>query len=121
MTVIERINIEPVNLEDQKITEVTELYLEIRDNSLFYSCRFYADEPVNEDDKELGWVNVFNRVKNVAFKERIAGLELQYIAKSKKWGVYILVVGFANDMRVFFKKESEANELFDKLHKWLYE
>lgn len=121
MTVIERINIDPVNLEDQKITECEELFLEIRDNSLYYSCRFYADEPKNPDDKELGWNNIFNRFRTIASKDKIAGMELCYLSKAKKWGVYIMVSGFASDMKVFFKKESDANSLHDKLHAWLYE
>jgi hypothetical protein len=116
MTLIEKIHIEPVNLEDQKITESSELYIEIRDNSLFYSCRFYADEPNNPDDKELGWSNIFNRFKTTASKEKIAGVELSYLPKAKKWGVYIMVVGFASEIKLFFKKEAEANSVYDKLH-----
>lgn len=121
MTFIEKINIAPVNLEDQKITEFTDLFIEIRDNSLFYSCRFYADEPINPDDKSLGWKNVFNAVQVVAAKERISGLEKSFIPNTNHWGVYILVLGFAQDMKVFFKKESEAAIIFNKLHAWLYE
>lgn len=121
MIIYERINIEPVSLEDQKITESAELFIEIRENSLFYSCRFYADEPNNPDDKELGWSNVFNRFKTTASKNKISGIELSYLSKAKKWGVYIVVNGFANDMKLFFKKEADANDVYDKLHTWLYE
>lgn len=121
MTLIEKINIEPVNLEDQKISDFTELYIEIRDNSLLYCCRFYADEPNNIEDKSLGWSNVFNRFRTAATKSNIAGIELQYLPKAKKWGVYIMVNGFASDMKLFFKKEAEANTVYDKLHAWLYE
>lgn len=121
MTVIERINIAPVSLEDQKITDSSELFIEIRDNSLYYSCRFYADEPKNPEDKAIGWDNVFNRFRTIAQREKIAGIELQYLPNAKKWGVYIMVNGFASDMKLFFKKEADANDMFDKLHAWLYE
>lgn len=121
MTVIEKINIKPVSLEDQKLTDVTELFIEIRDNSLYYSCRFYADEPKNPDDKELGWNNVFNRFRTIASKDKIAGIELNYLPNARKWGVYIMVTGFTSDIKVFFKKESEANAVLEKLHAWLYE
>jgi hypothetical protein len=121
MTVIDKINIAPVNLEDQKITEFSEIFLEIRDNSLYYSCKFYADEPKDPEDKTLGWKNLYNRVQVVASKEHICGLEKSFIANTNHWGVYALVDGFAQEIRVFFKKENEATAVFDKLHKWLYE
>lgn len=54
MTTVEKINIPSLDLENQKITDFTELSLEIRDNSVMYTARFYADEPKNENDKELG-------------------------------------------------------------------
>jgi len=54
MTVIHRIDIPNIDLENQKVTDFTELSLEIRDNSVMYTARFYADEPKNENDKELG-------------------------------------------------------------------
>lgn len=120
MTIIEVIDIMPIQLENQKIKECTEYYLEIRDNSILYSARFYADEPIDENDKSLGWETVFNCFKTVARKENIAGIE-KTLTKYKYWGIYIMVSGFANDMKIFFKRESEAQELFDKLHKWLYE
>lgn len=121
MIVIEKINISPVSLEEQKITEFREIYLEIRDNSLFYSCNFYADEPVDPEDKAMGWKNAFNRVQVVAAKDKISGLEKSFISNTNHWGVYTLVTGFAQEIRVFFKKESEATEVFNKLHQWLYE
>ena len=120
MILIEKIDIKPIQLENQKIKECTEFYLEIRDNSILYAARFFAEEPINEDDKELGWKSVFNCFKIVAEKENIAGIEKNY-TKYKYWSVYVSVLGFATDIKMFFKLESEAVEIFDKLHKWLYE
>lgn len=121
MRVIEKINIPGIDLENLKITDFTELSLEIRDNSIVYTAKFYADEPKNIDDKELGWENVFNSFRLVATKIKIAGIEKSWITHAKKWGVYIFVDGIAADIKVYFKRESEAEALFEKLHKWLYE
>jgi hypothetical protein len=121
MTVLHKIDIPNVDLENQKVTAFTELSLEIRDNSVMYTARFYADEPKNEEDKGLGWENVFNCFKLVAFKQNIAGIEINWLDHAKKWSVLILVNGFSNDIKLYFKRESEAQSLFDKLHKWLYE
>jgi hypothetical protein len=121
LKIIDKIPIPNINLENQKVTEFIELYLEVRDNSILFPAKFYADEPINEDDKSLGWDNKFTSFKSIASKERIAGIEKCWISGSKKWGVYIMVNGFSNDIKVYFKWESEAEALFEKLHKWLYE
>lgn len=121
MTFIEKIAIPSTDLKNQKITDFTELSLEIRDNSVMYTARFYADEPKSEEDKELGWENIFNSFKTVASKQNIAGVEISWLDHAKKWSVLIIVSGFNNDIKTYFKREGEAQNVFDKLHKWLYE
>lgn len=121
MTTVEKINIPSLDLENQKITDFTELSLEIRNNSVMYTARFYADEPKDENDKELGWHNVFNAFRLVAAKQNIAGIEINWLDHAKKWSVLIIVSGFNNDIKMYFKREGEAQSMFDKLHKWLYE
>lgn len=68
MTVIERINIKPIDLRLQKVKECTEYFIELRDNSLLYSIRFYADEPKDEEDEALGWEEKFTCVTNAVNK-----------------------------------------------------
>lgn len=121
MIAVEKITIPSLDLLNQKITDFTELTLEIRDNSVMYTARFYADEPISEEDKGLGWENVFNSFKTVASKQNIAGLEISWLNHAKKWSVLIIVSGFNNDIKMYFKREGEAQNVFDKLHKWLYE
>jgi hypothetical protein len=121
MIIIEKINIPQLDLEDQKITEAIELSIEIRENSIVYTGKFYADEPKNVEDKDLGWENVFNSFRMVAAKVKIAGIEKSWLPVAKKWTIYIFVDGMASDIKVYFKRESEAETFFDKLHKWLYE
>jgi hypothetical protein len=121
MTLPDKINLQGINLENQKITDFTELSLEIRDSSVVYTARFYADEPIDTNDKELGWHNVFNSFKVVAARNNIAGIEKSWLNDAKKWAVYIFVNGFSIDLKMYFKREGEAQNVFDKLHKWLYE
>lgn len=120
MTVIERINIKPIDLRLQKVKECTEYFIELRDNSLLYSIRFHADEPKDEEDEALGWEEKFTCVTNAVNKQYISGIEKR-CTEYRYWGVYIITVGYANDLKLYFKRESEAQEIFDKLHKWLYE
>lgn len=121
MKVIDKIDIPRIDLENQKITDFTELSLEIRDNSVCFIVRFYADEPIDTNDKSLGWENVLNCFKVVASKQNIAGIEKSWVNTAKKWGIYILIDGFTNDIKFYFKRESEAESIFTKLHAWLYE
>lgn len=123
MKVIDKIEIPAIDLENQVITDsdLAELSLEIRDNSVVYTAKFYADEPKDESDKGLGWENVFNCFRLVASKTNIAGIEINWLSRATKWSVLILVNGFQNDIKMYFEKEGEAQSIFDKLHKWLYE
>jgi hypothetical protein len=84
MKIIEKINIPQLDLENQKVTEAIELSIEIRDNSIVYIGKFFADEPKNIDDKDLGWENVFNSFRLVASKIKIAGVEKSWLPNAKK-------------------------------------
>lgn len=121
MIVIEKINIPQLNLENQKVTESIELSIEIRNNCIIYTGKFFADEPKDVEDKGLGWENVFNSFRLVAAKDKISGIEKSWLPNAKKWIVYIFVDGIAADIKVYFKREGETEVFFDKLHKWLYE
>lgn len=121
MKIIDKINIPRIDLENQKITDLTELSIEIRENSVCFIGRFYADEPIDANDKNLGWEQVFNCFKVVASKQNIAGIEKSWRHQAKKWGIFIFVNGFSNDITFYFKRESDAEEMFGKLHNWLYE
>lgn len=123
MTTIEKINIPAIDLQNQTITDtdLAEISLELRDNSVVYSAQFYADEPKSENDKALGWENVFNSFKTVASKQNVAGIEISWLNHATKWSVLIIVNGFNNDIKMYFESEGEAQNVFDRLHKWLYE
>lgn len=113
-----KIPIIPIKLENQNPTEIQECFIELYPTYLLYQIRFFADEPVDENDKSLGVQSVFNSFKTIALKKNVAGIEKQF-TQSKRWAVYIMISGFAGDIKVFFKKESEADEFFEKIEKWL--
>lgn len=116
---LQRINITPVKLSNQKPTEIKECFISIHDKFLHFRMEFFADEPVIEDDSLSGWKDgVYNFFNIIALKEKIAGIEQSY-TKDSKWGVYILVTGFAQDIKAYFNKRSEAEELFTLVQKWL--
>lgn len=113
-----RINFSPIKLKNQNPTEIQDCYIELLEDRLIYHVRFFAIEPVDENDSSLGESNVFNASKTVAMKSHIAGIEKAYTT-SKRWGVYVMVSGFAGDIKVIFKTEDKANELWNHLNNWL--
>ena len=118
MEPVEKIPIAPLALREQKPTEIKEGYVQLFPTYLFYKIEFFADEPIISNDPESGWENVFNSFDIIALKKNIAGLEKSFTS-SKKWVVIVLVKGFSNDLKIYFKTQLLAQQLFDKLQKWL--
>jgi hypothetical protein len=117
----ETVLIKPMDLYNQKMSEDGILKLEFYDRYIIYSCNFFAEEPINRDDHELGWETVDNKFELIADKNAIIGFEKNWMHEYKYWTVYIFVNGMRDDIKMFFKKEQEANEVVEKLIKYLYD
>lgn len=118
MESVEKIPIAPLALTEQKPTEIKEGYIQLFPTYLFYKIEFYADEPIIRNDLESGWENVFNSFDIIALKKNIAGLEKSFTG-NKKWVVIVLVNGFGSDLKIYFKTQLLAQQLFEKIQKWL--
>lgn len=116
----EKIIITPIVLKDQKPTETKECFIELFEQYLQYRMEFFSTEPVNIDDHEMGWnEGVYNNFDIIAVKAHVSGIEKSYTS-DKKWGIYIIINGFEKDLKVFFKTQAPAIELFDKLKNWRF-
>lgn len=115
----ETIAIKPIDLERQKITEPIFLFIEFHDHYLIYRAKFYADEPKG-DDEALGWQNQFNDYETYARKEFIAGVEREWVKKTKVWMITIYVNGMSYDIKLYFKRESECANVFNKITSYLW-
>lgn len=115
---IKRLPVTPITLKYQKPTEIKDSFIELFDNYLYFKLEFFADEPIIDDDLESGWESVYNSFEWTVLKKNISGLEKSQ-TKDKKWKVLIVISGFANDLKVYFKSQTAAQELFDKLEDWL--
>jgi len=114
----EKISIKPIELRNQRPTDIKDCFIELFDDHLRYRVCFYADEPIINDDTESGWEQSYNDFDITAMKRSISGVEKSF-TKDKKWGVYILVSGFSNDIKVYSKTQTVAQQLFDKIYNWL--
>ena len=115
----EKIAIRPIELRNQKPTDIKDCYIELFDDHLHYKLELTADEPVINDDIDSGWESVYNKFDIIAYKKCISGIEKSF-TKDKKWGVYIILTGFQNDLKVYSRSESVAQNIFDKIHNWLF-
>lgn len=113
-----RITITPIALRNQKPTDIKDCYVELNDDHFIYKIEFWADEPVIADDPDSGWEQVFNSYEWVVMKRNVAGLEKSF-TKDKKWAVYILVAGLANDLKTYYRSQTSAQEFYDKIQEWL--
>lgn len=111
----------PVSLWAQKMNQVelSEVHL-FKDHLRFY-FKFYADEPKDINDLDLGWdENVFNYFDYSITKHWVVGVELWFSVKNKAWYVSVIANG-TKDINLYVKKQSEAQEIYDKLYNYLFE
>lgn len=114
-----KIEITPLKLENQEPYGGAVMYLELHDTFVRMVINFMAKEPINNDDKMMGWEDVRNDYDTIALKSSIAGIEKQWIHKSKKWGIYIMINGFGADIKWYYKLEAKANETYKIVQEWL--
>lgn len=114
----DKILITPIALRNQRPNDIKECYVELNDDHLIYKIEFWADEPAITDDPDSGWESVFNSYTWTVMKRNIAGLELSF-TKDEKWAVYILIAGFANDLKTYYRSQAAAQKFHDKIQQWL--
>lgn len=116
-----KIFFKPTTLEQQFPTKIDSSlnYLELNEDHLVWRVKFFADEPVNAEDKNLGLKNELNDYYILAKKERVVGVEKSIMAGGKRWVIAIVIAGFGSDIKIYFAKEHEAEQMREKLCTWL--
>ena len=114
-----KIKITPIELRHQKPTDIKDCYIELFEHYLRYKVEMFAEEPILVDDPSSGWEVVYNNYDIIALKKAISGIE-KSATSDKKWGVYIIISGFSNDIKMYTKTQGAAQQLYDKLCEWLF-
>lgn len=116
-----KIYFKPTTLEEQFPTQIDpELnFLELNDNHLIWRVKFFADEPVNPGDKSMGLKNELNDYYILAKREKVSGVEKSIMVGGKRWVIAIILTGFGSDIKIYFAKEQEAENMRDKICKWI--
>lgn len=116
-----------ITLENQKVIETKEAYLELFDTHLVWVARFTSEEPVNPDDKMQGVEEVENDFEVTALKEWVTGCDkiLVYSAKydgegkQYVWKILISIGGMNDDVRIYFRKQEAAQDFYNKITAWI--
>lgn len=120
MTANEVIPIKPMKLRNQKMHSDGKLRLELYDLYFKYVGDFFAKEPKDREDHNLGWEDVDNRFEIIVDKKAVAGIDKSWVSACEHWAVYIFVTGMSDDIKIFFETQHDADFLVNKLINYLY-
>lgn len=109
-----------MGLRNQKMDSDGELRLEFYEKYFTYIGDFFADEPKDTEDHSLGWETIRNYFEIIIDKNFVAGFEKSWSQAHNHWSIYVFVDGMANDIKLFFKTQIEADSVFEKLTNYLY-
>lgn len=116
-----KIEFKPINMQYQKVQECKEAFLELNDDHFRYFIIMRAKEPINLEDPDMGWQDdVLTSIDAFCFKINVAGIEKSYQPENEQWRVLIAINGLGDDIKMYFKKEKEAQEIFNKIRSWLF-
>lgn len=115
-----------INLRDQKIPEKATWTITTTDETLFYKHRMKAEERKDDEDETMGWEQFDRCYERLIHRKYIAALDLDFIdtpekyseTDGDKWRVSLSILGSNDDLRMYFRKEEDAREVFSKLQEW---
>lgn len=129
MKTIAVIELKPIKLKRQRPTEIIGGYLKLFENHIEYYLEFRAEElkeEIRSEDEvmlksEDSWENNLTYFIATAKRECISGIEMQWLPAARVFRTSIFIMGFANDLCVYYKTRTEALVLVDKINEYLYQ
>jgi len=106
-----KINIIPIPLSKQKVTDFNHCWIELLADKVIYSTAFIFDE---EDDAGLVTKDKRIACKVIIKRSAVDRAELFYQEDSKCWSVHVYNHG-EDAIRMFFQKRAEANEMLETI------
>jgi hypothetical protein len=115
-----RTDIRLVNLKNQRVIEQRIASIEFEPEFMRYTIDFDAKEPINPEDKELGWHQVRHFNEIIVFRHSIATIEMILADESRFWRISVTLINGSDDMRFYFKYADRllAEELRDQIIKF---
>lgn len=116
---LDKIIISIHSLNKQKIIEDKGCSLCFYDTYLIYRLKFRASEPTDANDLELPWHDVDNDFEILILRKQIAGLEKIWEQGCRRWKIIISVDGVGDDVKLYFKKQLECENMYKKLFNYI--
>lgn len=122
-----KIDIVIIDLTRQKPIEVKECSITLEENHFEYVAIFKADEFQSEvEDEEFEklkedqtqWIESITDFRYFGFRRDILGVERTYLDNLKIHMVSLKTRD--TNIKIYYKKLKEANEMYDKLKEWAY-
>jgi hypothetical protein len=110
-----KILIKLFDLPNEKMSEVNECFVELGESYLLFHADYYSTVPKNQDDHSLGWKDRYQKFSIKVRRSNIMSVELEWLEESEMYSVVIEIEGYPVSIRFYFKKESEAKVMRDKL------
>lgn len=115
----QKIAIEAVDLEKQKIIEPRICEVELGEDRFIYRLKFRASEPDGEDEA-LPWIEVDNDFTFVYKREAFAGIEKLWHQEVKRWKIKLSFNGVYPDLMLYFKRQKECEVVFEQLMEYFF-
>lgn len=115
-----RIDIKPINLEQQQVTKLTEMFIQLTPAYIRHRIAFTADEPINEDDVMCGWKAVHHDCDWRIKKEVISSIDRVYNSDKKFWKIILSVTGSNADVKLFFRQKEECERVYEIIFDYLF-
>lgn len=109
-----------VNLMNQRVINQRIARIVFEGDVMRYTIDFDAKEPVDKDDKSLGWKEVRHFNDWTVFRYSIATIEMFLADEGRFWRISLTLINGSEDINFFFKYTDriEAENLRDQLIKF---
>lgn len=115
-----KIELKSFDLRNEKILKQHEFFLELLDDRMRFSFNCDVEKPIIENDPDSGFNKSVSYALCVAKKDKVTAFDMLYSENPEKFGIYISVMGTAEDIKFFFEEKKEALKVFAQIEKWLF-
>jgi hypothetical protein len=116
------IDIEQFDLANEKVSEKVHLYIELGDNYFLYTAEYYAEQPKAEDkdDHTFGWEDIYANFRIKIKREAFVSVDINWIHKRELWCVELEANGYPNTVKLYFKKQRDAETVCKALDEYIF-
>lgn len=112
---LEIIKYEPPTLKYQRVIEIVSGAIELYEKHLTYYYHTYTEEPEDQDDSEMPWIEKEIKYSCTFLRKYITGCAKEWRHGSQIWQVLISVNGMADNAYFYFHHEKHADQLIETI------